>query len=155
MTGWWRSPEIIADLGSSLAELFAAESPTVVMGPESHGSMLAALVARHRGVGLISVRKDPRRLADSDAWWEASTEPDYADRHLRLGVRRTSLGRGDRVLFVDDWIETGAQARACRAIVEASGASWIGAAVVVDGLRRPPLRRELGVCSLLHIRDLG
>jgi len=58
------------------------------------------------------------------------------------------------VLFVDDWIATGAQAEACRALVDMSGAQWTGAAVVVDGLTRAGLRRSLHVRSLLHIRDL-
>lgn len=100
------------------------------------------------------MRKDPRPSADSDAWWETTTSPDYRDKHLSLGLRRTLLRSGDRALFVDDWIDTGAQAGACRALVDMSGATWIGAAVVVDGLESSSLRRALRVRSLLHIREL-
>lgn len=155
VTGWWRSAELVDEIGAALADLFGPESPNVVMGTESRGSLLGVLTARSLGVGFAEVRKDPGRAADSDAWWEASTEPDYRDEHLRLGLRRSLLHSGDRVLFVDDWIASGAQANACRALVEMSGAQWIGAAVVVDGLTRPELRRSLRVKSLLHIRDLG
>jgi len=59
------------------------------------------------------------------------------------------------VLFIDDWIATGAQADACKDLVEMSGARWIGAAVVVDGLERSDLRLSLRLRSLLHIRDLS
>ncbi|MBT2499607.1 hypothetical protein J7E25_10915 [Agromyces sp. ISL-38] len=142
-------------MGAGLAGLFENDRPTVVMGTQSRGSLLGVLTARSVGVGLAEVRKDPGRAADSDAWWETSTAPDYRDQHLQLGLRRSLLRSGDSVLFVDDWIATGAQAEACRALVQMSGAGWIGAAVVVDGLVRSDLRRSLRVRSLLHIRDLA
>ncbi|WP_153004101.1 phosphoribosyltransferase family protein [Microbacterium testaceum] len=155
VTGWWRDAHIVDQIGPSLATLFEGESPNVVMGTQSRGSLLGILVALSLGVGFAEVRKNHGRSADSDAWWEVVTAPDFRDEHLSLGLRRSLLRAGDRVLFVDDWIATGAQADACRALVEMSGARWIGAAVVVDGLTRPDLRRSLRVKSLLHIRDLG
>jgi adenine phosphoribosyltransferase len=154
VTGWWRDPQIITDIGAALGDLFSDEQPTVVMGTQSRGSLLGVLTARHLGVGFAEVRKNPGRAADSDAWWETSTAPDYRDKHLRLGLRRTLLKSGDVVLFVDDWIATGAQAQACRSLVETSGASWCGAAVAVDGLEHSQTRRTLRLRSLLNIRDL-
>ncbi|MCJ1707942.1 phosphoribosyltransferase family protein [Microbacterium sp. VKM Ac-2923] len=154
VTGWWRDPAIIDRIGPSLAAPFAGDAPTVVMGPSSRGSLLGVLVAHALGVGFAEVRKDPSRPVDSDAWWETTTGPDYRDRHLRLGVRRGLLRSGDRVLFVDDWVDTGAQMEACHRLVELSGASWAGASVVVDALQRPTLRRRLRLHSLLHVRDL-
>jgi adenine phosphoribosyltransferase len=154
VTGWWRNPDMLSSLGSGLAQLFADAVPTVVLGTESRGSLLGVLTAQHLGIGFAEVRKDPGRAADSDAWWETSTGPDYRDRSLRLGLRRSLLEAGDKVLFVDDWIATGAQAEACHALVKMSGASWIGAAVVVDGLERTALRRTLQVRSLLSVREL-
>ncbi|KSU54389.1 phosphoribosyltransferase family protein [Microbacterium enclense] len=154
LTGWWREPGIVAQIGPGLAALFPDDAPTVVMGPQSRGSLLGALVAHALGVGLAEVRKDPAQNVDSDAWWEVTTAPDYRDRHLRLGLRRTLLRSGDRVIFVDDWVDTGAQLEACRRLVDVSGASWIGAAVVVDALQRSDLRHNLRVRSLLHVREL-
>nr|WP_281362278.1 phosphoribosyltransferase family protein [Cellulomonas humilata] len=130
-------------------------SPTVVLGPQSRGYLVGALVARELRTGFVEVRKDPGRSADSDAWWEVSTGPDYRDRNLSLGVRRDHLRAGDRVLFVDEWVDTGAQAEACHRLVGASGATWLGAVVIVDALDRPSLRRELRLRSLLHVRELG
>ncbi|UQX88680.1 hypothetical protein M6D93_01450 [Jatrophihabitans telluris] len=129
-------------------------APTVVLGPESRGSLLGALVAGHLGLGLVEVRKDPARSADSDRWLTAFTPPDYQDRTLLLGARRDHLLAGQRVLFVDDWIDTGGQAQAVRAIVGAAQAVWCGAAVIVDALQDSRLRRDLGVRSLMGIRDL-
>ena len=154
VTGWWRDDQIVTEIGAALARRFADERPTVIMGTQSRGSLLGVLTAHHLGVGFAEVRKDPGRASDSDAWWETSTVPDYRDKHLRLGLRRTLLKSRDIVLFVDDWIATGAQAQACRSLVDMSGATWCGAAVVVDGLQQSSTRRELRLRSLLNIRDL-
>ncbi|MDM7887879.1 phosphoribosyltransferase family protein [Curtobacterium sp. RHCJP20] len=154
VTGWWRDPHVLRALGPGLAALFDDAQPTVVLGIQSRGTLLGALVAAHLGVGLAEARKDPSRAADDDPWWEVSTGPDYRDRSLHLGVRRSLLRSGDRVLFVDDWIATGAQAEAARMLTDMAGATWLGAAVVVDGLERPPLRRTLRLRALLSMHQL-
>lgn len=154
VTGWWRDAWLLARLGPALAELFPDAAPTVVAGPQSRGSLLGSIVATHLGVGFVELLKNPGPAADSDAWLQVTTPPDYRDRHLRLGVRRSLLGAGDRVLFVDDWVATGAQVETAHALVAHSGASWLGAAVVVDGAQRPQVRRKVELRSLLHIRQL-
>ncbi|MEV5717091.1 hypothetical protein AB0L41_24645 [Amycolatopsis mediterranei] len=58
------------------------------------------------------------------------------------------------MLFVDDWMETGGQADGAHLLVEDAGATWIGAATVLDGLRGNQVRRRLDVRSLLHVREL-
>lgn len=35
-----------------------------------------------------------------------------------------------------------------------SGAAWVGASVVVDGLEESTVRRHLNLRSIIHIRDL-
>ena len=69
-------------------------------------------------------------------------------------MRRDLVRSGDRVVLVDDWLETGGQALGSQALVEAAGGTWLGAAVIVDGLGDAQLRRRLRVRSLLHVRDL-
>jgi adenine phosphoribosyltransferase len=142
------------ELGPALASISGSSSISLVLGPQSRGAMLGALVATSLHVGLVEARTDPARAADSDAWLTRTTPPDYRDRHLTLGCRRNLIRAGDRVLFVDDWIETGGQALASKALVEAAGATWCGAVVLVDGLSDARLRRDLQVRSVLHIREL-
>ncbi|MCY7403139.1 MAG: hypothetical protein LH475_00635 [Cryobacterium sp.] len=154
MTGWWRDAEILEELGDALGGLHGTRTPSVVIGTQSRGSLLGVLTAKALKVKFAKVRKNPSRGSDSDSWWETSTSPDYRDRHLDLGLRRSLLKSGDRVLFVDDWIATGAQATAAKRLVEMSGATWIGASVVVDGLEESALRRQLNLRSLVHIREL-
>lgn len=154
ITGWWRDPELLARLGPALAGLFTGPAPTLIVGPESRGSLLGPLVALHLGVGFVEVRKGETPAGDSDRWIRRTTPPDYNDRHLEFGFRRGLLGSGDRVLAVDDWIDTGSQAATVRAMVAEAGADWLGLACIVDGLTDARLRRDLRVRSLLHQRDL-
>lgn len=154
ITGWWRDAALLARLGPALADLFPDANATVVMGTQSRGTLLAALVAAHLGLGLIEVRKNDGPAADSESWRSRTTPPDYRDRHLTLGFPKRLLPAGERVLFVDDWIATGGQALGARGLVEDAGAHWIGASVIVDALTEPQLRRDLTVKSLLHNREL-
>jgi adenine phosphoribosyltransferase len=154
VTEWWRSPELLRELGPSLARLFEEDKPTVVLGPQSRGCLLGPLVALELGVGFVEVRKEETPSGDSDLWVRRTTPPDYRDRHLTLGFRKSLIGAGERVLLVDDWIDTGAQAYAAYQLVNDAEATWLGAAVVVDALANNQDRRLLGVRSLLHIRDL-
>ena len=154
LTGWFRSPGLLASLGPALAGLYDVR-PTVVLGAQSRGSLLGALVATHLGVGLVEARKNPAKAADSDQWLRRTTPPDHNDRHVVFGFRRHLVGPADRVLFVDDWIDTGATATAARGLVADAGAEWVGAAVVVDALTDSRARRELPVRSLLNLRDLS
>lgn len=154
MTGWWRDAEILQDLGQAVSGLFAADDPTVVLAPQSRGMLIGSLVASHLNIGMVELRKEPGRAADSDAWRLRTTPPDYRDRHLLMGFRRDLIRAGDRVLFVDDWIATGGQALTAKALVGDAGATWVGSSVIVDGLETPNLRRELNLRALLHLRDL-
>lgn len=151
---WWRDPEVLSAIGDALGGLFAAEQPSVVVGVEAHGMLLGPLAATALGVGFAVVRKGEQPDDPSDPLLRRTTPPDYKNRGLDLSVRSSLIQRGDRVLFVDDWVDTGAQATAVMALVEDAGAAWVGVAAAIDG-SSPDVRRRLTVRSLLHERALG
>ncbi|MDX6260264.1 MAG: adenine phosphoribosyltransferase [Kribbellaceae bacterium] len=153
LTGWWRDAELLAQLGPALGGLYA-EEPTVVVGPVSRGALVGALTAAALGVGFVEVRKNDGPATDSDRWVLRTTGPDYRDRHVVFGFPRGLINAGDRVLMVDDWVDTGATARVVRQLVDDCGAQWIGAAVIVDGLLDPRLRHDLPIRALLDARTL-
>jgi adenine phosphoribosyltransferase len=154
ITGWWRDPEILGSLGPAIAALYPDARPTVILGPQSRGMLVGGLVATSLGLGMVEVRKDEGPSADSDAWRQRTTPPDYRDRHLTLGFPKDLVKSGDQVLFVDDWIDTGGQALGVHGLVTDAGARWLGAAVIVDALTDPRLRRDLGVRALIQGREL-
>ncbi len=154
MTGWWRSPAVLTGVGVALAELYAEEEPTVVVGPESRGMLVGALTAAALRVGFVEMRKNPSSSSDNDPVLRRTSPPDYSDRHMVFGFSRRLLRAGDRVLMVDDWVATGSTALTVRALVEDSGAEWLGVAAIVDALEDSGLRRRLPLRALLHERSL-
>jgi adenine phosphoribosyltransferase len=153
-TGWLRDPEVVAVIGTALADLFPDEKPTVVLGPQSSGYLLGPLVAHSYGVAFVGAAKERRPLADSDTWLVATTPLDYRARNMELSVRSRLLGSSDRVLVVDDWADTGGQLLALRTLSDRAGSRYLGAAVVVDALHDHAVRRDLGLRSLMSLRDL-
>ncbi len=144
---------MLRELGPALAGLYG-EAPTVVVGPVSRGSLVGAVTAVAVGVGFVEMRKNQAPAMDSDRWVRRTTGPDYRDRHVEFGFRRALIRPADRVLMVDDWADTGMTARAAREMVADCGATWIGAACIVDGLTDPRLRHDLPIRGLLDVRQL-
>jgi adenine phosphoribosyltransferase len=147
VTGWWRDPFVLTTVGPALADLFRDDRPTVVISPEKGGFILGPLVASALGVGFVEAYKSTRtrQIADQVVW--RSTGLDYRGREFSLGVRARHVGASERVLLVDDWADTGAQLVALRELVLDIGASYLGAAVIVNGCAER-------VCDQLRLRSL-
>ncbi|HZE37516.1 MAG TPA: phosphoribosyltransferase family protein [Stackebrandtia sp.] len=129
---WWSDPGLLAALGPALAGLRSGARPTVVAGVQSSGFLLAPLVAVHLGVGMLGVQKLPR------------------DGGFTLATAEGCPARGDRVLLVDDVVETGAQAGAVRDLVLSAGAEWLGMSALVAYRPFP----SLGLRALCDIDSL-
>jgi adenine phosphoribosyltransferase len=109
------------------------EPPDKVAGIEGRGFILGAPVAVTLGAGFVACRKEGSLFPGPKL--ERETEPDYRGNKHRFRLRRNSVGPGDRVLLVDDWCETGNQARAAKGMIEECGGYLIGVSVIVDQLR--------------------
>jgi adenine phosphoribosyltransferase len=153
-SGWWRDPHILDEVGPALAALFADAALTVVVAPEVTGFLVGPLVARALGVGFVEAyRAGVRRpIAEPMTW--ADIPADHRGDVQRLGVRSRLLDTADRVLVVDDWATTGAQARGVYAVVTALGATPVGTAVIVNECP-PPVAAELRIRGLLTGADLS
>jgi adenine phosphoribosyltransferase len=148
--GVLRDAEVLARLGPALTAPFAAAGITAVVALEARGFVLGALCARELSVGLVLARKAGAVHPGEKV--EVLSAPDWRGRRLTFQLARV-LVPTDRVLLVDDWIETGSQARAAKQAVEACGATVTGVSVVVDDTTAD-VRGELKVVGLLLSTDL-
>jgi adenine phosphoribosyltransferase len=131
----WRAfgdRELFARTVAALAVPFRGERYTKIAGIEGRGFVLGGAMAAHTGAGFVAIRKQ-------DGWLpgevlERVTEPDWQGRTHALRLQREALSPEDRVVLVDDWYETGAQALAARELIEATGATMLGMSIVVDDL---------------------
>jgi adenine phosphoribosyltransferase len=153
-SGWWRDASVIGDIGRALGELFTELSPTVVVAPEVTGFLLGPLVAQALGVGFVEAYREGARRPIAEAMTWADVPADHRGDRQRLGVRTRLLGPADRVLVVDDWAATGAQARALQTLVRALGATPVGTAVIVDECPAE-VAVELRIRGLLTGADLS
>lgn len=116
-------------LGQALAEPFRDSDITAVVAPEAKGFVLGALCARELHVGIVLARKPGSLHPGSNL--EVTSRPDWRGRRINFRLSAI-LGPCDRVLLVDDWIETGAQLTSIQQMVEQTEAVLVGASVVVD-----------------------
>jgi adenine phosphoribosyltransferase len=148
----FRDAEALRAVVAGLADPVRADGVTAVCGIESRGFLLGAAVAVELGIGFVPVRKGIGLLPGEKAFGQ--TAPDYRGVRHTLRMQREMIGEGDRVLLVDDWLETGAQAGTVRAIVEQCGAAWVGCSVLVDQLT-DEMRALIGpVHAVLAAADL-
>jgi len=128
--GVLRQGAILAAVGPALAELFQDEAISAVVGMEARGFVFGALVARSLDVGLILARKSGS--VHPGAATELATEPDWRGRLTEVRISRGAVAAGDRLLLVDDWVETGSQAGTVARLITRLGAQLVGVASVVD-----------------------
>jgi adenine phosphoribosyltransferase len=145
------SADVLRVVGAALAAPFGDAAATVVVSPEARGFVLGALVARELGTGLVLVRKQGSHHPGASMQIRAA--PDWRGRELLLRLHPDALRPTDRVLVVDDWIETGSQATAIQRLITRCGAQVVGVAALVDDTTQPT-RRRLNLHGLLRSAEL-
>ena len=98
-----------------------------VAGIEARGFILAAPVACRLGAGFVPVRKKGKLPA---ATYSEDYELEYGT--ATIEVHKDAFAPTDRVLIVDDVLATGGTARATVDLVQRSGATVAGIAVLIE-----------------------
>jgi adenine phosphoribosyltransferase len=142
--------DFFPSLVDAMADPFRDSGITKVAGIEARGFILGAAVALDLRAGFVAIRKEggifPGKKLTRD------TPPDYRQQSTRLRLQRDSVTSNDLVLLVDDWFETGSQALTAKSLIEATGATFAGASVIVDQLEAE-VRPLLGRFTALTLSD--
>ncbi len=139
-------PQLLRRVVDAMAAPFRGQRITRVVGVEARGFLLGAPIALTLHAGLAPARK-PGKLP-----WRTQTERyalEYGEDGLEL--HEDAVGRGDRVLIVDDLLATGGTADATARLVNKLGGEVVGFSFLIS-LDFLPGRERLGrdrVCSLL------
>jgi adenine phosphoribosyltransferase len=150
---WFADAGLFATIVEALAEPVHREHVTKVVGIEARGFLLAGAVARELRAGVVPIRKPGAIFAGP--LLSRSTTPDYRGRTDDLLIQAGGLSDSDRVLLVDDWIETGSQALTAIDLVRAAGAQVVGVAVLVDGTQGSARTRLPLFHALIRAETLG
>lgn len=131
----WRiflNPHLLSRAVQAMVAPFSAERITKVVGIESRGFLLGGAVAVALGVGFAAIRKSGR--LPGAKLRQPMQAADYRGQVHELMLQASALGRRDRVLLVDDWIESGNQALAVKQLVLRANATFVGTSVIVNQL---------------------
>ncbi|HBS59744.1 MAG: orotate phosphoribosyltransferase [Bacillota bacterium] len=104
-------PAYTAQMGQSLAELFAAANVQLVVGPATGGILLAHEVGKNLGTRAVFTERENGKMV------------------LKRGF---TIQPGERVLIVEDIVTTGGSVQEVIEIVKALGGEIVGIGLLVD-----------------------
>jgi adenine phosphoribosyltransferase len=106
---------------------FAQKRIDKVIGIESRGFMFGPIVAYDLNAGFVPVRK-PKKLPAKTI--RQSYDLEYGSDAIEM--HEDAVGKGERVLIVDDLIATGGTALAAARLVESAGGTVAGFGFIIE-----------------------
>jgi len=134
----------------ALSAQFTGKSIDLILGIEARGFIFGPALAYRLGAGFVPVRK-PNKLPAATA--RITYDLEYGSDSLE--IHRDAIGKGDRVLIVDDLLATGGTAKACTRLARELGGEVVGVGVVVEleFLNGRSQLDDVEVFSLLKYRE--
>ena len=110
-----------------LAAKYRTDSIDVVVGVESRGFIFGGVLAHELGAGFVPVRKKGKLPA-------AVIEEEYELEYGRdvLAIHEDAIGKGQKVLAVDDLLATGGTMAATLRLIDRLGGMVVGTAFLIE-----------------------
>jgi adenine phosphoribosyltransferase len=143
------NPRVFNEAIRELAEPFMGQGINEVVGLESRGFIFAGAVAVLLNAGVVMVRKKGALYCET----LQEEVVDYTGTKKCLEIAKDAIQLGERVLLVDDWIETGSQMMATCRMVEKLGGHVVGVACLINQVQ-PVAAKFLGPFSFNYLIDL-
>ncbi len=121
------SPEAFRECIRRMADHYRSAGVNAVLAAEARGFIFAAPLALELNARFIPVRKPGKLPFDTHAF---HYELEYGTDTLEMHV--DAVGKGDRVLLVDDLLATGGTIEACARLAQNSGAEVVGCIFAIE-----------------------
>ena len=113
ITTLFKSADCLAELSDRLYDLYKDKGITKVVGIESRGYIMGAILAARLGAGFIPVRKEGKLPAEV---FKEEYELEYGN--AAIEIHKDAITEDDVVLVHDDLLATGGTMEAARRLVE-------------------------------------
>ncbi len=138
----------------ALVEALAVKASDLVIDKvvcvEGRGFLIGSPVAFKLNAGLVPVRS-PGKLKNETF---TETYTDYSGHGKSLQLHIDAVQQDERVLIVDDWVETGATMKATIRLLEKCGAKIIGIIAFMDDTNEE-LKQELRSYNYRYIETVA
>lgn len=138
--------ELFRLMSEDMAEHFKNSGITKIITAETSGITITHPLADLLNVPYIfAKKKKPITMAE---FYSAESYSFTKQEYNTLYVSKEVLGKGDRVIYADDFYARGNTLKAVKEIVEQSGAELLGCAVIIDK------QAAQGVYSILTLDEI-
>lgn len=127
MTPLLADPAALSLAVELMANPYRGKGVQLVVGAESRGFIFGTAIAQALSAGFVPVRKPgklPREVYGMDYDLEYGTD--------RLEIHADAIGKGQKILLVDDVLATGGTMRAKCDLAEKIGAEIVGITVLIE-----------------------
>jgi xanthine phosphoribosyltransferase len=124
-------PMLMDECGRELARRFAGAGATKVLTAEISGIAPALCAAMALRIPVVYARKQ-RPITMPDQIYLTVAPSHTKGRSVELMVSPEYLGRGDRVLIIDDFLASGETILGLARLAQAAGATLVGIGVVIE-----------------------
>lgn len=126
----YQHKEVFANLIKDLIKPFKKTKIDKIVGLEALGFITGSAVAMNLKVGFVPVRKGNKLPLKKKDKIQIS-HVDYSGKKKTFEINKNSIKKGDKILIVDDWVETGTQVKCAIKLIEKLDGKVVGISTIV------------------------
>lgn len=123
--------DLFQEIGKEFKRRFADMEINKILTIEASGIGIACVVAQSFGVPVVFAKKTKTKNIAGDVY-TSQVESFTHGRVYDIIVSKEFLGKGDKVLLIDDFLANGKALEGLAQLVEDSGAELMGAGIVIE-----------------------
>ena len=123
--------ELFQEIGKEFKRRFANENVNKILTIEASGLGIACIAAESFHVPVVFAKKTQTKNIAGEVY-TTQVESFTHGRIYDIIVSKEFLGKGDRVLLIDDFLANGKALEGLAQLVQDSGAELVGAGVVIE-----------------------
>ena len=123
--------ELFQEIGKEFKRRFANENVNKILTIEASGIGIACVAAESFHVPVVFAKKTQTKNIAGEVY-RTQVESFTHGRIYDIIVSKEFLGKGDRVLLIDDFLANGKALEGLAQLVQDSGAELVGAGIVID-----------------------